>query len=275
VNQAGQHPFASIARELGALTRPPAVRAGRDATRHLLRGVAIVAAGGSLLAGLVLVIRQVGVGLSTPAPVVLLVTVAAGIGLVKLADGDASGRFTVNGIIARGGLLLAVATLALPLRGGTFADWAARIIALVAAAVAAFMPPRGRHPAPPRRRAAARLQPRGEPAARPPRGMLRQRLERFVTVDGEDCLRGTLMIEVPTGGRSGCGHVGFCPTFMELPDVQVSTDYDEADVTVAAVEILPWGVRIECRLDDPAERPLRVPVAIAARGASPVSPPAS
>lgn len=272
MNQARQHPLGSFATDLGTLVGAPAGRPGRNATRHLLRGVSMVAAGGALLAGLVLVIRQVGVGLSAPAPAVLLATVAAGIVLVKLADGDAPGRFAVSGIIARGGLLLAVATLALPLRGGTLAEWAARIIALVAAAAATFIPLRGRHPAPARRRAAAR--PRGERATRTPRGALRQRLERFVTADGEDCLRGTLMIEVPTGGRSGCGHVGFCPTFMELPDVQVSTDYDEADVTVAAVEILPWGVRIECRLDDPAERPLRVPVAIVARGASPVSPPA-
>jgi len=29
---------------------------------------------------------------------------------------------------------------------------------------------------------------------------------------------------------------------------------------VTAAEVLPWGVRIECRLSEPAEEPLEIPV---------------
>ena len=34
---------------------------------------------------------------------------------------------------------------------------------------------------------------------------------------------------------------------------------------VTAAEVLPWGVRIECRLSEPAEEPLEIPVDLVAK----------
>ena len=92
----------------------------------------------------------------------------------------------------------------------------------------------------------------------------RQRLERYETAAGEDCVRGQVMLSVTTGSRTGHAHVGFCPSFTTLPLVEVSTDCDFVEAEVTAAEILPWGVRVECRLSEPAEEPLEIPVAIRA-----------
>jgi len=93
---------------------------------------------------------------------------------------------------------------------------------------------------------------------------VRQRLERYETPAGEDCVRGQVMISVTSGSRTGHAHVGFCPAFATLPAVEVTTDCDFVEAEVAAAEILPWGVRVECRLSEPAEEPLEIPVAIRA-----------
>jgi hypothetical protein len=60
------------------------------------------------------------------------------------------------------------------------------------------------------------------------------------------------------------GHLGFCPAFSELPEVRVETPYDGVEATVTAAEIVPWGVRIECRLAEPAEEPIVIPVLVLA-----------
>ncbi len=93
----------------------------------------------------------------------------------------------------------------------------------------------------------------------------RQRLERFEAADGLDCLRGRVILTVPEGSRVGHAHVGFCPPFAALPAVDVSTDCDLVEAAVSAAEVLPWGVRIECRLSEPAEESLEISVDLLAR----------
>ncbi len=92
----------------------------------------------------------------------------------------------------------------------------------------------------------------------------RQRLERYETPAGGDYVRGQVMLSVAAGSRTGHAHVGFCPAFAALPAVEVTTDCDFVEAEVAAAEVLPWGVRVECRLSEPAEEPLEIPVAIRA-----------
>jgi hypothetical protein len=93
----------------------------------------------------------------------------------------------------------------------------------------------------------------------------RQRLERFEAADGADCMRGQVVLTVPAGSRVGHAHVGFCPPFTALPAVEVSTECDFVEAAVSAAEILPWGVRVECRLSEPAEESLEIPVDLLAR----------
>ena len=95
--------------------------------------------------------------------------------------------------------------------------------------------------------------------AAPVPGHLLQRFERY-DADGADCLRGRIAVAVPQGARTAHGHVGFCPPFAQTPTVDVTTEYDGVEAVVSAAEILPWGVRIECRLDEPAEEAFEIPV---------------
>jgi hypothetical protein len=95
-------------------------------------------------------------------------------------------------------------------------------------------------------------------------GRVLQRFERS-ELDGVDRLRGTLTLTVPQGARAAHGHVGFCPSFRHVPAVEATTAYDGVEAVITAAEVVPWGVRIECRLDEPAEEPVEIPVEVVAR----------
>lgn len=236
-----------------------------DPAAILRRWLATAAGLGLVLAGLVLATRLAAGRLSTAHPRVILGTALAAIALVRLADlGRTTAAARLVPISARAGLAITAVALALAPGTGGLGDWVSRTI-LAAAAGAMLLVPRSEP-----RRGAARRRPatRSFPGPREPgritRG-LRQRLERFERPDGTDTLRGTLVVSVARGARAGHGHVGFCPSFAALPTVAVSTRYDGPDATVTAAEVLPWGVRIECRLADAAEEPLEIPVTLVAR----------
>lgn len=92
-----------------------------------------------------------------------------------------------------------------------------------------------------------------------------QRLERLAMPDGTECVRGTVAVLVQRGARSGTAHLGFCPPFVGQPTVEVGSDYDAVEAVISAAEVVPWGVRVECRLDEPAEETIEIPVTVVAR----------
>ena len=98
----------------------------------------------------------------------------------------------------------------------------------------------------------------------PQPGLLRQRFERRELPAGTERVRGRVVVSVPAGSRTGYGHLGFCPAFVATPTVEVTTAYDGVEATVSAAEVLPWGVRVECRLAEPAEEPVEIPVDLVA-----------
>lgn len=109
-------------------------------------------------------------------------------------------------------------------------------------------------------------------------GILQQRFERYVLPDERmECIRGTLHLAVVSGSRLVTGHVGFCPPFHHLPMIDVGTACEEVEATIVAAEVLPWGARIECRLDEPADETILIPVDVYARAPLPAidAPPAS
>ena len=106
--------------------------------------------------------------------------------------------------------------------------------------------------------------PEGAALASLPNGSLLQRFERLALPDGGECVRGRLSVVVSEGSRSGYAHVGFCPPLASQPTIDVTTDYDGVEAVVSAAEVLPWGARIECRLDEPAEETVEIPVDILA-----------
>lgn len=273
----------------GVLAEAPwaAGRGGSDDLAALLvRGGAAVAAAAAVGCGAVLATRRIAAGIVAPSPAVLATAVAAGIVLVAVADlARRAGRGLRTSVAARCGLALAVAALALPPPATGPAGQALVALAVAAAAVVILRVPgrrgeRGRRvwPAAPRPAAAqpapaarhsSTAAPRSEtlpgsfglgPRHGADDGRLWQVFERHELPAGTDRVRGRLHVSIPAGAKVAHGHVGFCPAFTQTPQVVVSTDYDGVEATIVAAEVLPWGVRVECRLAEPAEEPVEIPV---------------
>ena len=102
-------------------------------------------------------------------------------------------------------------------------------------------------------------------------GILLQWQERYEMPDGTEHLRGQMIVNLSAGTRLATGHIGFCPSFSSMPTVDVTTEYDALEVSVTAAETLPWGVRIECRVEEAIDEPTSVPVTITVKN-SPESP---
>lgn len=260
-----------------------AARPGESLARTLVAASGGLAASLAAAAGIALLLRRVGGGFG-PADGGGLLTVAIAGGLLVVGC-DAAARAArlppVWPVVARGGYLLALAALAPPPRlesgaiGAAFAIAVAIAVGIVAAPLVGpgrlrwLQRLRGRTagwrsaPAPPSTSVARE---RLDRTASPCPGHLLQHFERY-ELDGFDCLRGTLALTVPRGARSAHGHVGFCPAFRLTPDVETHTGFDGVEAVVSAAEVVPWGVRIECRLDEPAEEPVEIPVDVFARAA--------
>ena len=236
--------------------------------------LAAVAAAGAAAGGVALAARRVAGGFIDPPPAFAWVVLAVGLALIALADA-AAGLGKRGGwapLLARVGLACGVAAVALPPRPGDWTTWLVAAVAL--AAVTVPRPTRG--PSGRGRRNAARAPVSAtKPASTPqpdgpcdpvvPGGRLLQRLERFEHPPGVDCVRGRVQVEIPAGARAAHGHVGFCPAFSQTPSVTVTTDYDGVEAVVSAAELLPWGIRVEVRLAEPAEETLEIPVDVTAR----------
>lgn len=104
----------------------------------------------------------------------------------------------------------------------------------------------------------------------PAGGILQQRFERYLLPSERvECLHGTLHLTVAAGSRLATGHVGFCPPFHQIPFVEAGTRCEEVEATILAAEVLPWGARIECRLDEPADETILIPIDFVARAPLP------
>ena len=266
--------------------------------------LAMLAGGMAMSCGAVLALRRLaGAIAAPPGPEAVLAVCATG--LLLVAAGDMATRSTVaraasptmswlSAVLTRFGLLMAVAAVSLPLRMTSAVDTlttvAAFVVSLVAVGLAPIAgrvggrgflgwPAEARHepavpipavfPPPAAPMAVPSLstaQPRfHEGAMATPAGSLIQRFERLSLPDGGECVCGRLSVVVPAGSRTGYAHVGFCPPLASQPTVDVTSDYDGVEAVVSAAEVLPWGARIECRLDEPAEETVEIPVDILAK----------
>jgi len=256
-----------------------AARTGASLERALLGAAGALFATLVVACGTVLVVRRIGGGFG-PAGGAGVAAVALLGGLLVLAV-DAAGRLAglpaAWRAAARMGYGLAWAAVGLPPAVGSpletllFFVATATIIAIIAEPVirgraGPWLADLGRRvPRPPRRLRPPRLvMPPSTVRPIESPGHVLQRFERY-ELDGIDCLRGTLTLTVPQGARSAHGHVGFCPSFRHVPTVETTTAYDGVEAVITAAEVVPWGVRIECRLDEPADEPVEIPVDIVAR----------
>lgn len=277
----------------GSVTRRPP--AGQVAD-PFVRSASALAAAAAATSGLVLAARRLSGGFSAAEPGLVWITLGGGLLLLGITDAGRRGvTHPASSIAARIGLVIGVAAVALPPRAG---DWVSIVALAMAAAVGVLPAPRSRRVDDDRRRrrgpepritvprsttraSHGTPSPSGRdeqpPVAPPPPaspalevspappGRLQQRLERYETVEGADCVSGHVRLSIPAGGKATHAHVGFCPAFAATPIVQVSTEYDGVEAVVTAAEVLPWGVRIECRLSEPAEEPLEIPVDLVAK----------
>lgn len=188
------------------------------------------------------------------------------------------------GVVAVVAVVAAAAVLVLrwgsgaidPRSAGGIAAVSGSTLVLTAAAIAALRPLRPRFPS------RAGRDPQVEPPASAERAVsplpspspwpgsrLVQRIERYErqTSDGSvaEAAAGRVVVRFAEGSRSAVAHVGFCPPFAATPRITVSNACDGVEVDVTAAEVLPWGVRIECRLEEPSEEPLDVDVEIVAK----------
>lgn len=249
--------------------------------RSLLAGCGAVSAALVVGCGLVLAVRRLSGGFEPIGGPGALAVAALGGLLILACDAAAGGVGLAQPWrhAARLGYVCGLIAIALPFRAATGLD-AALFVATTGLAgavvggsvlrggsarlIAAALARRGR---------AGTLRVARSPVSPPtpdPRadvacpGHLLQRFERY-ELDGFDCLRGTLSLEIPAGSRTASGHIGFCPSFRQMPRLEASTSYDGVEAVVTAAEIVPWGVRIECRLDEPADEPIEIPVDVVAR----------
>lgn len=239
--------------------------------------VAVALASG---AAIVLFRRVSGGFASVPAASLAWGIAAAGMAIVAVIDAvvHAGGVGRWAGTITRLGVVLSVAAM-IPL-GLPVGSLIAGMVALGLVTTAALLPLRDtcrrdenttRDHAPLGRMRSV-LPPagltewQGGPGAVPLMpGGLRQRLERFQSTDGVDHVVGRVLVDVAAGSRTGHGHIGFCPPFAATPTVEVTSEDDGIEAVVSAAEVVPWGVRVECRLSEPAEESLAIPVHVIAR----------
>ena len=80
----------------------------------------------------------------------------------------------------------------------------------------------------------------------------RQQFQRVRDIDGRDRLTGRMRIDLAAGQRTGHLHAAFCPPFEELPVVEAKT-LDGPAARVKTAQILPHGIRLDIRLDRPAD----------------------
>lgn len=230
--------------------------------------------GGLLLAacGLIVAGRRIaGAFALLPGPWEFVILLGSGAAVLAMtAQACRIGTVRPAFILACCGFAAAILALGLPADGGSWTAAPTPLVACAAAAAVLLAPacsgpapglrrPRPAPPAPAERNA-RRRRARRVPAP----GRLSQRQERYVLPSGAECIRGRIQLEVPAGARTVHGHLGFCPAFGTMPEVSVETPYDGVEATVTAAEIVPWGVRIECRLAEPAEEPIVIPVLVLA-----------
>jgi hypothetical protein len=230
-------------------------------------GGLLLAACGLLVAGR----RLAGAFAMLPGPWEFAILLGGGAAVLAMTSQACRiGTARAGFILACCGFAATLLAVGLPADRGSWMAAPTPLVACAAAAAALLAPacsgpapllrrPRPTPPAPAERRV---RRPRSRRS--PPPGRLSQRQQRYVLSSGAECIRGRIQLEVPAGARTVHGHLGFCPAFGTMPEVKVETPYDGVEATVTAAEIVPWGVRIECRLAEPAEEPIMIPVLVRA-----------
>jgi len=91
-----------------------------------------------------------------------------------------------------------------------------------------------------------------------------QQLTRSQAPDGSEQLAGWLRIAFAAGQRTGNVHVAFCPPFVRTPELAVE-QIDGPEARVKTAQLLPYGVRLDLKLNAAGEQPASVLLQFSAR----------
>jgi MFS family permease len=86
---------------------------------------------------------------------------------------------------------------------------------------------------------------------REPEADVLQQLTLRGTAEGGQELSGWLRVSLEAGQRTASLHVAFCPAFDNVPIVQAEP-VSGPPCRIKAAQVLPYGARLEVKLDDPA-----------------------
>ncbi len=225
-----------------------------DLTTYLRSAVtALLASAAAFIAS-----RRLAGALETPLePFQLLITGVVLAGLAWIAHAPAqTGRFPVGGVLIS--LAMLVLTASLSLRGS---DATALLGFWAMIAGGELWAWRGMLPA--RRSTKADLAIARPPAPRggdaieefeptEPAIDVLQQLTLRSTAEGGQELSGWLRMRPAAGQRTGSLHVAFCPSFSQIPQVQAEA-VSGPDCRIKAAQVLPYGARLDVKLDEPAE----------------------
>ncbi len=89
--------------------------------------------------------------------------------------------------------------------------------------------------------------------------------------DSRETIRGWLRAEFAAGQRTASLHVAFCPALAGRPSCEAE-QVEGPPATVRVAQVLPYGARIDVKLEAPASRPLAVRIEFAATAAADAAP---
>ncbi|MHB1036069.1 MAG: hypothetical protein ACYC35_20565 [Pirellulales bacterium] len=98
----------------------------------------------------------------------------------------------------------------------------------------------------------------------PPDEAIAQQLVRRRAADGVEVVEGWLRVAFEANQRTANVHVAFCPAFLQTPEVRVR-QVDGPEARIKEGQVLPYGARLDLKLDEPSAEPATVLVEFSAR----------
>jgi len=247
--------------------RSPRIFAVAETTAYLRSTVAVLLA----VAAVFVASRRLAGALETPlGPLQLLVAAGLLAGLARIAHAlSQTGRLRAGSVLISLAMLTLAASLSLPgsnsiallgfwamIVGEEF--WAWRSMSVVETSAnrlspSATLPCRGEG------RLNALLSASSpadgdmieEPEPTEPGADVLQQLTLRTTAEGSQELSGWLRTPLAAGQRTASLHVAFCPSFSQTPQVQAEP-VAGPDCRIKVAQVLPYGARLDVKLDEPA-----------------------
>jgi hypothetical protein len=91
-----------------------------------------------------------------------------------------------------------------------------------------------------------------------------QQLTRSTAADGTEEIAGWLRVAFAAGQRTASVHLAFCPPFARMPELSVE-QIDGPTARIKTAQVLPYGARLDLKLQAAGEMPEDVMLQFSAR----------